>query len=84
MSGPSYKALEDLRALLPERNDTREVDGEPWVLMSPELMLQLVRDKELADAELAKCKWMLDEALLDDHYSDRDDLERRWAERRTT
>jgi len=26
-----------------------------------------------------KAEWMLDEALMDDHYSDRDDLERRWA-----
>jgi len=47
-----------------------------------ESLLMKARYQE-CEAELVKCKWMLDEALLDDHYSDRDDLERRWAERGT-
>ena len=53
MSEPSFDALEELRTMLAERQvmlgDTREVDGGPWVLMSPELMMQLIRDSELAE-----------------------------------
>jgi len=42
---------------------------------------KLLTAKNVAEAELKKYKWMLDESLLDDHYSDRDDLELRWAAR---
>jgi hypothetical protein len=58
MSEPSYEALEQLRTMLLQRGamlgDTREVEGQPWVLMSPELMMQLIRDKERAEEGLVE------------------------------
>lgn len=60
MSEPTYKALEELRARLAERDGVildgsiREIDGEPWILCSPELMLSLIDRAAAAEAALGE------------------------------
>lgn len=54
MSEPTHDALEELRAKLArygseiDRGSIREIDGTPWVLCTPELMLGLIERAESA------------------------------------
>jgi hypothetical protein len=51
---PSYGALDRLRSVLKDHGgvmdegSVRYIDGEPWVLCSPELMLQLIEERDEA------------------------------------